>query len=188
MNLRGVKISRNIVDVLANAAIQGYEDLYKQERLGILLGRIDGDVALVQHATVYRGGSRTRTAATVDPQGFTRRVRELSKKHQSLFLGTFHSHNEVSGHRSSALTVADRSHFSEDPPHLIELIVLVWHSDRVSHNTQRYLQGHVNGCRFRIAGYQMHSPFNLIPVYPGGAAKVEKRRIALVNLSGEIRQ
>jgi hypothetical protein len=183
MDIHQVKLVRNVLPILVNTAIQGYEGPAKEERLGILLGRVERNVAIVQEATLYRGGSRSRSGVTVDGESFTRRVRELSKKHDSLFLGTFHSHNEVSGQRSSALTVADRSHFSEDPPHLIELIVLVWHSNNIARPTQRYLQGHQDGCRFRIAGYQMHSPFNLIPIQSDNAAASARSAPNVLHLS-----
>jgi hypothetical protein len=160
-----VTLSNNVAYVLVNAAIQGYEASYKQERLGILLGRIQRNVAIVERATLYRGGDRTRSAAIVNGDRFTKRVRQLSTKHDSLFLGTFHTHNEIGGTISSAMSLEDRNHLCENPPHLVELIVAVWRSDLSSRPTQRYLQGDVGGYRFRIAGYQMYSPYNLIPVY-----------------------
>jgi len=165
MNLNSVTLSKDVVYVLVGAAIQGYETSYKQERLGILLGRVHRNAAVVEHATLYRGGYRTRSAANVNADRFTRRVRQLSTKHKSVFLGTFHTHNEIGGTLSPAMSLEDRNHLCDDPPHLVELIVAVWGSDQTSHPTRRYLQGDVGGYRFRIAGYQMYSPFNLIPVY-----------------------
>ncbi len=165
MNLDRVTLSNDVVYVLVNAAIQGYEASYKQERLGILLGRVHQNGAFVEHATPYRGGDRTRSAAVVNGDRFTRRVRQLSTKHNSLFLGTFHTHNEIAGTLSSAMSLEDRNHLCEDPPHLVELIVAVWGSAQPSRPTQRYLQGDVGSYRFRIAGYQMYPPYNLIPVY-----------------------
>jgi hypothetical protein len=91
-------------------------------------------------------------------------VKELSRKHKSDFLGTFHTHNEVAGTISSALSIEDRDHLCDDPPHAVELIVAIWRSDSPSRQSQRYIQGDLNGYRFRIAGYQMCSPFRLIPV------------------------
>jgi len=170
MKLQRVTLVENVTHVLVNAAIQGYEASYKEERLGILLGRTHKDIAIVEYATLYRGGRRTRSEAAVDCDRFTRRVRELSAKTQLRYLGSFHTHNEIGGTLSSRLSVADRTHLCEDPPSLVELIVLVWGSDHPSRPTQRYLQGHVGGYRFRIAGYQMYPPYNLIPVYSRDAA------------------
>jgi hypothetical protein len=170
MNVHRVTLLKTVVHVLVNAAIQGYEASYKEERLGILLGRTHKNIAIVEHATLYRGGDRTRSEAAVDCDRFTRRVLEISAKRQMRFLGTFHTHNEIAGRLSSRMSVADRTHLCEDPPHLVELIVAVWGSNHSSRPTQRYLQGHLGGYRFRIAGYQMYSPYNLIPVYSDDAA------------------
>ena len=159
-----VVILKGVISVLSNAAIQGYEAVYKEERLGILLGSLQNDVAIVKHAIVYRGGERKRTSAIVDSAKFSRRVRELTQKHKSVFLGTFHTHNEVAGTISSALSIEDRDHLCDDLPGVVELIVAIWRSDSSSRQSQRYIQGDVNGYRFRIAGYQMCSPFRLILV------------------------
>jgi hypothetical protein len=165
VNIHRVRLSEKITDVLVNTAAQGYKAAYKQERLGILLGRINRNSAVVEHAIIYRGGSRTRSGAGVDCERFTRRVRELSAKHRALFLGTFHSHIEIAGRVNAKMSVSDRVPFCDDPPHLVEVIVAVWGSDLCTHRTQRYVQGHVDGYRFRIAGYQMYSPYKLLPVY-----------------------
>ena len=160
-----IVISKGIVSVLINAAIQGYEAAYKEERLGILLGKLKNNTAIVTYAKVYGGGGeRKRTRATVNSERFAQRVRELSKKHKSDFFVTFHTHNEVVGTISSALSIEDRDHLCCDPPHRVELIVAIWRSNSPSRQSQRYIQGGVNGYRFRIAGYQMCSPFRLILV------------------------
>ena len=159
-----VVILKGVISVLINAAIQGYEATYKEERLGILLGSLQNHVVIVKHAIVYRGGERKRTSAIVDSAKFSRRVRELTQKHKAEFLGTFHTHNEVAGTISSALSIEDQDHLCDDTPGVVELIVAIWRSDSPSRQSQRYIQGDVNGYRFRIAGYQMCSPFRLIPV------------------------
>jgi proteasome lid subunit RPN8/RPN11 len=169
MDLTHVVLSKGIHLVLVDAAIQGYEARYKEERLGILLGAIQGEAAVVKRAILYRGGKRTRTEASVNPDRFTRRVQELSRKYKSDFLGTFHTHNEIAGTISSALSIADRDHLCSDPPHQVELIVAVWGAASPSRQSQRYIQGDLNGYRFRIASYQMCSPFRLIPVYSADA-------------------
>ena len=159
-----VVILKGVISILINAAIQGYEATYKEERLGILLGRFQNNAVIVKHAIVYRGGERKRTSAIVDSVQFTKRVRELSQRHKADFLGTFHTHNEVAGTITSALSIEDRDHLCDDPPGVVELIIAILRSDSPSRQSQRYIQGDVNGYRFRIAGYQMCSPFCLIPV------------------------
>ena len=170
MKLQRVTLLESVIHVLINAAVDGYEASYKEERLGILLGRTDKNIGIVEHATLYRGGHRTRSEAGVDCDRFTRRVHDLVEKHQLQFLGTFHTHNEIAGRLSSRMSLADRNHLCEDPPHLVELIALVWASNHASRPTQRYIQGQVGGYRFRIAGYQMYPPYSLIPVYTRDAS------------------
>ncbi len=170
MNPERVVILKGVVPVLSDAAVQGYEAAYKEERLGILLGRLQNNTAIVTHAIVYRGGVRKRTRAEVDSVRFARRVRELSRKHKSTFLGTFHTHKEVAGTISSALSIADRDHLCDDPPHMVELIVAIWGSDSPVRPSRLYIQGRVDGYRYRIAGYQMYSPFRLIPVFSDDAS------------------
>lgn len=165
-----VVLTDGVASVLINAAVQGYEARHKEERLGILLGRLQRDIVTVTLAKVYRGGMRKRTSADVDPERFTRRVRALTREHVATFLGTFHTHNEVAGTITSALSIADRDHLSHDPPHLVELIVAVWRSDYPPLKSQRYIQGTTGRYRFRIAAYQMYSPFKLIPVISKGAS------------------
>jgi len=160
-----VRLSKGVANILIDAAIQGYEARYKEERLGILLGNLQNNVAVVKYAKVYRGGIRSRTRADVNTERFTKRVQELCRKHESGFLGTFHTHNEVAGTISSAMSNADRDHLCSEPPHMVELIVAVWRSDSPSRQSQRYFQGDFDGYRFRIAGYQMCSPYRLIPIF-----------------------
>lgn len=157
-----IVILKGVISVLVGAAVQGYEAAYKEERLGILLGRFQKETAIIRHAIVYRGGERKRTKVEVDSVWFTRRVRELSLKHKSEFLGTFHTHNEVAGTISSALSIEDREHLCDYPPHTVELIVAIWRSDHHPRLSKRYIQGTVGRYRYRIAGYQMCSPFRLI--------------------------
>ncbi len=159
-----IVLSKGVGHTLINAAIQGYEAEYKQERLGILLGQIQADTAVVEYAQLYRGGERTRSAAIVNRNQFIRRVKKLSQEYGSEFLGTFHTHNEIAGTISSALSPEDRAHLCLDPPHIFDLIVAVWRSDSPPRQSQRYLQIKFDRYRIRIVGYQMCSPFRLIPV------------------------
>jgi hypothetical protein len=163
MGVNRILVSNSVATVLENAAIQGYEAPYKEERLGILLGSLQGGMAVVKYANVYRGGDRTRTVANVNASHFSRRVHELSRQHESQFLGTFHTHNETAGSITSALSVEDREHLCGDPPHMIELVVAIWRSDHLSRPGERYIQIDLDGYRLRIAGYEMYSPYRLIP-------------------------
>src|SRR6266576_2132425 len=88
MNLQRVTLVENVIYVLVNAAIQGYEASYKEERLGILLGRTHKNIAIVEHATLYRGGDRTRSEAAVDCDRFKTRSRTLRKEPTGI-LGLF---------------------------------------------------------------------------------------------------
>lgn len=159
-----IVILKGVISVLIDAAIQGYEAAYKEERLGILLGRFNNNTAIVSHAIIYRGGERKRTSAIIDSVRFTRRVRELSRKYKTEFLGTFHTHNEEAGTISSALSIEDRDHLCDNPPHVVELIIAIWKSNWPPRAGKRYIQGAVDSYRYRIAGYQMCSPFRLLPV------------------------
>jgi hypothetical protein len=169
MNPTHVVLSKGVLVVLERAAIQGYEARYKEERLGILLGRVQGKTVVVKHAIIYRGGERTRTAADVNPDRLTQRVRELSRKHKSEFLGTFHTHNEVARTITSALSKEDRDHLCSDPPHQVELIIAIWESNSPARQGKRYIQLDVDGYRLRVAAYQMCSPFRLIKVFSDDA-------------------
>ena len=77
MKPESVRLSKGVANILINAAIQGYEAKYKEERLGILVGTVQNKIAVVKNATVYRGGIRTRTSAEVDPKRLTKRVHEV---------------------------------------------------------------------------------------------------------------
>ena len=102
--LKRITLSEGATDTIIDAAIQGYEARYKEERLGILLGHVYDGIALVKRAVVYRGGKRPRISASVDPYKFEQRVNALREESGLSFLGSFHTHNEVNGSISSALS------------------------------------------------------------------------------------
>ncbi len=164
-----VSLAPGVAEIIVSAAIQGYEARYKEERLGILLGNVQSDTAVVKKAVIYRGGIRGRTLADVNPEYFTKRVRDLCRKHRATFLGTFHTHNEISGTISSSMSAADRDHLCYDPPHIVELIAAVWVSDIPPSPGERYLQISSNGYRIRISGYQMFPPNRFIKVFSDDA-------------------
>jgi len=91
----------------------------------------------------------------------------LSAKHDSQFLKPFHTHNEIAGTNHFTMSVEDRNHLCTDPPHTVELIVAVCARTNLlvllSVSSGRTLEDIV----FDIAGYQMFSPYSLVPVFPG---------------------
>jgi hypothetical protein len=152
MNRKRVIISNVVGCLLVKAAVDGYETAHKEERLGILLGSIQDNTAVVKYARVYRGGDRTRTGAYVNSASFARRVRELSGRLSAEFLGTFHTHNEVGGTISSELSSEDRDHLCNDPPHSVELVVAIWRSNSPLRSSKQYIQVEAGPYRCRIAG------------------------------------
>ncbi len=158
-------LSESATEVIVRAAIQGYESPYKEERLGILLGQFSQGLAQVETAVIYQGGSRTRTEASVDPLKFEKRVCALQDDLGLRFLGSFHTHNEIAGSISSALSQADKIPLCENPPSLIELIAAIWASDGRVQASRLYLQGSVEGYRFRVAGYGYQQGFPCLPVF-----------------------
>jgi len=162
--IQRISLLGDATKTIIRAAAQGYDARYKEERLGILLGRVSRGVALVEQAVIYRGGERTRTAASVDPYRFERRVKTLQKELGLVFLGSFHTHNEVAGSISSALSQADKTPLCENPPSLIEMIAAIWASDGAPWSAKFYLQGRLDEYRFRVAGYACQQGFKCLPV------------------------
>ena len=162
--LRRIAIADAVRPVVLDAAIQGYEALHKEERLGFLFGRIEGHTAVALRAVLYRGGSRTRVCATVDPDRYARRVDELRERFRLRFLGGFHTHNEVAGRFSSEASREDRRPITDRYPPLIEVIVAIWASRGEARPASRYLTGKIDDYRFRLAGYAYEPKFRLIPV------------------------
>lgn len=163
------KLARAAADAIARAAQLGYDAHHKEERVGILLGRRRGRCVQVEKAITYRGGNRTRTAAEMDADRFAARVRALQKKHRMQFIGAFHTHNEVGGRISSALSPEDRVPLCDDPQPSVELVALVWASDTPLRRSLKYLQVRLADVpyRIRIAGYQRGGGFPLVPTYVG---------------------
>jgi hypothetical protein len=63
--ISNVVLSKRTLETIVNAAKEGYLKPYKQERLGILLGRLKKDTLFVSNAFLHRGGKYTRTSAMV---------------------------------------------------------------------------------------------------------------------------
>jgi hypothetical protein len=159
-----IAIGATIDPVLLRAAVDGYEAPHKQERLGFLFGRVVDGTAIVHRAVIYRGGTRTRVCATVDPDRYARRVEELRRKLGLRYLGGFHTHNEIAGRFSSEASREDRRPISEQFPPLVELIVAIWASRSPARPATRYLTGKIDDYRYRLAAYAYGSKFRLIPV------------------------
>jgi hypothetical protein len=81
------------------------------------------------------------------------------------FLGSFHTHNEVNGSISSALSRDDKKTLCDDPPSLIEIIAAIWASDASVRPSNYYLQGGRSGYRYRMAGYDYRQDFRILPVF-----------------------
>jgi proteasome lid subunit RPN8/RPN11 len=162
--VHSISLSGSATDVIIHAAIQGYEAPYKEERLGILLGQSFQGIARVERAIIYQGGSRTRTEASVDPHQFKKRVSALQNDLGLVFLGSFHTHNEIADSISSAPSQADKIPLCENPPSLVELIAAIWASNGRVQPSQMYLQCGMAGYRIRMAGYGYQQGFPCLPV------------------------
>jgi hypothetical protein len=167
--LERVVLSEVAIEKIVKAAIEGYEAPYKEERLGILLGRVSGDIALVKRAVVYGGGERRRTSASVDQYNFERRVKDLQKESDLSFLGSFHTHVEINGSISSAPSPADKIPLCDDPPSLIEIIACVWAGDGTPRPSNYFLQVKYGGYRCRMSGRNYEAGFRILPVFSEGA-------------------
>jgi hypothetical protein len=163
--IKRITLSESATDTIINAAVLGYEARYKEEQLGILLGLVSSGIALVKRAVVYRGGERTRTSASVDPYKFEQRVNTLQEESGLDFLGSFHTHNEINGSISSALSEADKTPLCDDPPSLIEIIAAIWANNASVRPSRYYFQGGGDGYRYRFAGYDYQRGFRILPVY-----------------------
>ena len=162
-DIKEVILARNAADAIVEATTSGYEARYKREKLGLLLGRKIGSRVEVARAVLYRGGRRTRTAIEVDAGRIARRIRELEKRHKSRYMGAFHTHNEVAGSISSALSREDRIPLCDDPAPQVELVASVWVSDAPLRQSQYYLQIRDGRYRIRIVGRQWGRGFPLLP-------------------------
>ena len=165
-----ISLSGSAINEIVRVAIQGYEAPYKEERLGILLGRFFRGIAQVEQAIIYGGGKRTRSEATVDPHKFERRVNDLQHEMGLSFLGSFHTHNEIASTISSTLSQADKTPLCENLPALIEVIAAIWVSNGPLRQAQSYLQMSTDdGYRVRMAGYGCQQGFECLPVWHASA-------------------
>lgn len=161
-NFSGVSLSKTSVAKIAEAAKEGYLTPQKEERLGILLGRVRGGVVFISRAIVFKGGIRTRTSAAVNSRKIEARIKELTSRYRLRFLGTFHTHNEVAGSISSALSKEDKVPVSDSRLPLIEVIAAIWVSDSPIRTSKYYCQTRTGHYRIRIAAYRFGGSFPLI--------------------------
>ena len=56
--ISNVVLSKRALETIVKAAKEGYLKPYKQERLGILLGRLKKDTIFVSNAFLQRGGGQ----------------------------------------------------------------------------------------------------------------------------------
>ena len=164
MKINHIRLSEGATTAVVNAAVNGYEASYKEERLGFLLGTLSRGIVQVEQAVVYRGGTRTRTAAYINPNKFERRAKLLQEQFGLDYLGSFHTHNEVARTISSTLSQADKTPLCNDPPSFIEIIAAIWVSDDNPRQSNLYLQGKCGDYRFRLAGYGCQQNFRCLPV------------------------
>ena len=107
--ISNVVLSKRALETIVKAAKEGYLKPYKQERLGILLGRLKKDTIFVSNAFLQRGGKYTRTSAMVLESQIDRHIKQMVSRYHLRFLGSFHTHNEVAKTTSSALSKDDRN-------------------------------------------------------------------------------
>jgi proteasome lid subunit RPN8/RPN11 len=122
---RPVDVTRVIHEICAHAA-RGYEEPYKREVIGILLGRVRRDphaTVVVERAIPYRTWYRTRTMVDPHPEALRRRAFALAATHGRRYLGCYHSHCEEAGSRSWAMSPEDWEIFLDDRSALVEVVV-----------------------------------------------------------------
>ena len=157
-------LSRRALENIVKAAKDGYLKSYKQERLGILLGRLKKDTLFVSDAFLHRGGKYTRTSSMVLESQIDRHIKLMVSKYRLRFLGSFHTHNEVAKTMSSALSKDDRNPISTKYPPSVEIIASIWVSDSPLRQSKYYCQVKDGRYRIRIAAYFFGNTFPIIPV------------------------
>ncbi len=159
-----VVLSKRALETIVKAAKDGYLKPYKQERLGILLGRFKKDTIFVSNAFLHRGGKYTRTSVMVLESQIDGHIRQMVSKYRLRFLGSFHTHNEVAKTTSSALSKDDRNPISYKYPPLVEIIASIRVSDSPLRQSKYYCQVKYGRYRIRIAAYSFGGSFPIIPV------------------------
>lgn len=164
LNISNVVLSTEAATVIIKAARDGYLARYKEERLGILLGRLHGSTVSVSLAKVFQGGIKTRTTIEVNSRSIESRISHLSSRHRLRFLGTFHTHPEVKNSISSALSKEDKVPICEKYMPLIEVVATIWANDSPVRQSQYYCQVKYDDYRIRIAAHHFGGFFPIVPV------------------------
>jgi proteasome lid subunit RPN8/RPN11 len=121
----------SVLEPVCAHALEGYEEPYKREVIGILLGRRTRAGGLrCLRAVPYRSWFRTRTYCNPNPEALLRRARALAAATGLRFLGCYHSHPEEAGSRAWALSPEDRDIFRADPHAALEVVVSVARAGR----------------------------------------------------------
>jgi len=162
--ISNVVLSKRALETIVKAAKDGYMEPHKQERLGILLGRLKKDTLFVSNAFLHKGGKYTRTSSMVLQSQIDRHIKLMVSKYRLRFLGSFHTHNEVAKTMSSALSKEDRDPISAKYPPTLEIIASIWVSDSPLRPSKYYWQVKDGRYRIRIAAYFFGDTFPIIPV------------------------
>jgi hypothetical protein len=164
MKVSRVKLSEQAALGIIQAAIRGYEAPYKEERLGILLGRAGRGEAAVDLAKAYKARQRTRTFVEVDGPSMDRAVGRLARRHRRRYLGTYHTHPEVANGIILALSADDKMPLCPSYEQFIEVIATIWASDQPARQSRYYYQLKIGDYRIRIAAYRFGGDFTILPV------------------------
>jgi proteasome lid subunit RPN8/RPN11 len=153
----------HVADVLERIcahAAHGYNEPYKREVIGILLGRRTRPGGLRCVAAIpYRTWFRARTRCDPNPEALRRRARALALARGLRYLGCYHSHPEEAGSRAWALSPEDRDVFYADRAAALEVVVSVAASGRrarvPARNPRRNKDGSISlwadGHHFRLS-------------------------------------
>jgi len=163
-DISNVILSKKACENIIKAAKDGYSTPYKQERFGILLGRLKEDTIFVTNAILYKCGKYTRTSVLVESYSIEEFIKKLVKKLHLRFLGSFHTHNEVANTISSTLSEDDKYPISENYKTLLEITATIWVSDSPLQQSLYYCQARSGKYRIRIAAYRAEGSFPIIPV------------------------
>jgi hypothetical protein len=163
-DISNVILSKKACENIIKVAKDGYSVPYKQERLGILLGRLKEDTIFVTNAILYKGSKYTRTSVSVESHSIEEFIKKLVKKLHLRFLRSFHTHNEVANTISSILSEDDKYPISENYRTLIEITATIWVSDSPLQQSLYYCQARSGKYRIRIAAYRSGGSFPIFPV------------------------
>jgi len=118
-----VTLSAHAITSLVANARKGYEELYKREVGGFLLGNISGRLIHISKTMPYRTPNRTRSVWNPNVRNFEKRGLSIETKRLK-WIGAYHSHVEIGGSASTGQSLIDReSHLVSSRP--LEIIIRV---------------------------------------------------------------